>query len=844
MSGPFKEILAELGVLGVSIPRCLVIPVLANFPETDILNIQMNVMDMLVDDLEISKLVANCWNLAVDIKAFNVQKQCWDQLDLESDLELPHRASVQVIISDNDHPDERNVSKRDPRLKVTANEDRLSRRDPRRKQKIFEEIELEEDDSPRPVAAPSLLPEPDPSKLSRNDPRRRKLLEKSQPCSDKVLGAQSNRSDVQPRPLPVTESGVSCDSDSDEGTLQIDESADENISTKSSINRKMITESQLSVEEAEKVTYPDDVGDQALWDEIYGVSKSQDSPLKIFDPNLSSSSQDDIIIEKVLKKDSGGHDLINLSEKSLEQLTREKELLQKLVAERDEINEKVAQTPLPVEITLDNEIEEGELSDSSIESEANKDKDSDIEIVIPAVILGRPEEAGGKKKPDYVSPESPTAIQYDFENDEIDIIPLEREEEGQKKSVIEVRPDVQEIVPSSAPRVAYKNYWNKFFGEEGEEKKKSNPGSAELKAAREKLSKLNNSLKRETKRNFVFQPPKALFQKATEELQSNEANREARKDQWRPGPPPPHVPPKELFYKAAQRSGISPFTSNNRDQAGSQKVRKGIALLNTPIFPPPVKVTDSRQSSSTGSSSSSSFYNSSVPPAQSSSFSFPPPPPPIFQTPPLSFNSNQQIESNFVAGSTRAPNYSNVWTKNWSDKESSIRNISEGSGRRRRRRNKSGDGEYKRGLENTRSRSPASGDKSHTTSGGPQERLERPNSMKVSENALLCFYEGEDCIEEVPSSAPEILELPEPVRVSSSRGGVGQTHPVSAVYQYITRMNYPPPRFKERWGPCGGWAFDVFVGPHTYSCPWFKTKKKDAKAEACRYALQMLGVLE
>ena len=112
--------------------------------------------------------------------------------------------------------------------------------------------------------------------------------------------------------------------------------------------------------------------------------------------------------------------------------------------------------------------------------------------------------------------------------------------------------------------------------------------------------------------------------------------------------------------------------------------------------------------------------------------------------------------------------------------------------------------------------------------------------MKVSDNAMLCFYEGEDCIEEVPSSAPEILELPEPVRASSSRG---QTHPVSAVYQYITRMNYPPPRFKERWGPCGGWAFDVFVGPHTYSCPWFKTKKKDAKAEACRYALQMLGVL-
>ena len=49
------------------------------------------------------------------------------------------------------------------------------------------------------------------------------------------------------------------------------------------------------------------------------------------------------------------------------------------------------------------------------------------------------------------------------------------------------------------------------------------------------------------------------------------------------------------------------------------------------------------------------------------------------------------------------------------------------------------------------------------------------------------------------------------------------------------------PRFSERWGPGGGWAFDVEVGGQTFSCPWFKEKKKDAKSEGSKYALHQLG---
>ena len=112
--------------------------------------------------------------------------------------------------------------------------------------------------------------------------------------------------------------------------------------------------------------------------------------------------------------------------------------------------------------------------------------------------------------------------------------------------------------------------------------------------------------------------------------------------------------------------------------------------------------------------------------------------------------------------------------------------------------------------------------------------------MKLSEKALLCFYEGEDCIEDEPVHLPPPVTVRQPNTAAPSNLAVSK-HPVTAIYEYIRRMGYPPARFKERWGPGGGWAFDVSVGPHTFSCPLFQTKKKDAKAEACKYALKMLG---
>merc|ERR1719347_600237 len=196
----------------------------------------------------------------------------------------------------------------------------------------------------------------------------------------------------------------------------------------------------------------------------------------------------------------------------------------------------------------------------------------------------------------------------------------------------------------------------------------------------------------------------------------------------------------------------------------------------------------------------------------------------------------------------------------------------------------------------------------------------RNNSTEVNtrdedrDNVMLCFYEGEDCMDD-PGDPDELVQMaddsnvkkgddaaetpqkpspafgiasclssliesreskqlfPEPVPAISTtadtssatpappappsisgnapptRGeiitaslGLADKHPVSAVYEYSNRMKFKKPWFEERWGPGGGWAYAVTIGPNTYSSPWFKPKKRDAKMEACRYALQQLGI--
>lgn len=95
-----------------------------------------------------------------------------------------------------------------------------------------------------------------------------------------------------------------------------------------------------------------------------------------------------------------------------------------------------------------------------------------------------------------------------------------------------------------------------------------------------------------------------------------------------------------------------------------------------------------------------------------------------------------------------------------------------------------------------------------------------------------------------PPAPPSISGNTPPTRgeIITASLGLADKHPVSAVYEYSIRMKFKKPWFEERWGPGGGWAYAVTIGENTYSSPWFKPKKRDAKMEACRYALQQLGI--
>ena len=88
----------------------------------------------------------------------------------------------------------------------------------------------------------------------------------------------------------------------------------------------------------------------------------------------------------------------------------------------------------------------------------------------------------------------------------------------------------------------------------------------------------------------------------------------------------------------------------------------------------------------------------------------------------------------------------------------------------------------------------------------------------------------------------QITSIPTRGEIIKASLNLTAKHPVQALYEYNKLMNYPPPKFRDQWGPAGGWRFDIELGPRTFSCPRFSPKKKDAKAEACKYALQQLGI--
>ena len=275
MKSATKEILAEIGVMGVKMPRNLTIPMMASQSETDLLNIQMTVMDMLNEDLEIANIVSNSWNLGVEIKAFNVQRQVWDLLDLENDLELPGGARIRVFLTNNDVADETDQKKINSRDEdVTQHVSATSSRDPRLKHPSVEpETVVVEDSvsSSADVRGSVVNSEPNIKNLSRNDPRRRKLMKEKTEVSESMSPlplphVDDDPEEVIPKKLHKPDSHE--DSDSDDEGLQIDEAFVEEKHVVLEKETNMITENLLE-EDTAVIKKSDDV---ELWDEIYGIT--------------------------------------------------------------------------------------------------------------------------------------------------------------------------------------------------------------------------------------------------------------------------------------------------------------------------------------------------------------------------------------------------------------------------------------------------------------------------------------------------------------------------------------------------------------------------------------------
>lgn len=883
-----KEILVEVGVLGAGwLSRSLLIPVKAAPPQTDILNIQFIVMELLVEDPELARLVENHWNLALHINAFNVQNQKWDRLELTDEIEIPARASLKVIINDNEPVGVSAVSRRDPRRKVAREEAavRGSRRDPRRVSRDSSEPPL------LPLSTPLLTPAPPQrnfSNLSKNDPRRRKLMA-SPPASSVAVEKERD-------PIPSsTEYEAQHESDSDEGNLQIDESdlqidetADESVPASQAVSTAVdagaekpssavafITESQLEV----TATQQDDgdnlenkIGDSVddnLWDEMYGVTDDVNSSLKIFDPH---SSRKDTPSDAVWKES----EVEKVRRESLEQLElelkreREKELLLSLERERDKMTEIVASdasvAALPVEI------EEGEICDTDSSS------DSVVETLPPAT--------------EFTSPESPTGVQLDLGEEEIEVIPLERESHSSDAAVVISDSDSIEEIPLSNNKYNNK-HWDDFPDD-----KQDNRLEQEKQVL---LSELSNIEAAKLRDGAASQPSATPCVFSAGRGRREEPGYVPRLERER-GVLTNHAPSQQ-FWNKAQRRGLGrvsgrynnmvgyPYSAggqlsswmgnhkevgqhqhqgpvghlnNSREVAensmeGQQhnSMRRGVALLETPPscpsprLPPPVRGSNSVPPTAQldrrppplrkghQSKHPISSYLSEVdlpkehPPnmlhLNDGAQNFTSKPPAVWLKNMQPSGQGRAFESVNSGGQRSLPSdYESTQRHKQRQQESRLEQ--RGSESRERSFNeRRGSNSSRRGEQGTRGEPEVLGAQDRRGGAGAEDRT----------RALLCFYEGEDSMEDpgelpapVPTAAPPV----------SSGLQLTQKHPVSAVYEYAKLLSFPNPRFRERWGPAGTFAYDVSLGPRTFSCSTFREKKKDAKLEACRQAVAELGL--
>ena len=132
------------------------------------------------------------------------------------------------------------------------------------------------------------------------------------------------------------------------------------------------------------------------------------------------------------------------------------------------------------------------------------------------------------------------------------------------------------------------------------------------------------------------------------------------------------------------------------------------------------------------------------------------------------------------------------------------------------------------------------------------------------DNAMLCFYEGADCLDDpgeaplFPEPVPAVSKAPvapsPPTNLTPSApypyfkpGGMDLTrvHPITAVHELCRRIGCGAPLWHERMVSrvgAGTWAFDVTVASVRYSMPGSAREKKDAQRDGARNCLAQLGI--
>ena len=409
-----KQMDCEINLHQFTFNRLLKIAESAAPPETDLGNIQLAVLHLLDVDPELKALTGNLFNLGFDISAFNTQKRVWDVLNIDSPVYLPNRARVKVTLKTKEKVVLASPvalrRRRDPRRKTPAT---IFQRDPRRKPGMVESPLLKENDHP---AAEEEEPNHNDKEGNRSDEpghrvkegdnREKETIDESQTPAEIVdNGVVEEEESAQPEsqlqilkalPLPrepETEEQakkVVCinleseSSDEERLHIAIDESFEEDVlpepapTTEGGLVEYQTVEETLA-ENSELCDMGSGAGNNG---KTIGARAAVES---------KKEEEEEVVIVAEKKQPPKYQLLLKtpaLAEKSREQLEVEKQLLMKLVEEREMLKATLEEAGIPLhqlQINFD-EVEEGELS-VSYDEDVGQDKDD------PSSTLSNPTKA-------------------------------------------------------------------------------------------------------------------------------------------------------------------------------------------------------------------------------------------------------------------------------------------------------------------------------------------------------------------------------------------------------------------------------------------------------------------